>query len=333
MARTGRPTKARRATYDIAYGVEEPRLRRSRSAHKPLFPSKGRRHPKTAVATPPPVVMRREIPTRPADEKKHTRARRRFDIALPFPGAEMSLPMLPALHFSWRILSALMVMASVSALYFLWTLPMFRVPEPQVSGLQRITLADVNTVIGLSDQPVFTVDPSHIQQDLQQAFPEMSAITVEVHLPAAVIVNVAERTPLIDWKDGDREVWVDQQGVAFPPRGDPGKLIVVEGQIDTPVITGTARTATPFIDPQMVSAIQEMASMAPKKASIMYDPIHGLGWSDARGWEVYFGLDVSNMDTKLLVYSALVKKLKADGIQPAFISVEYADAPYYRMER
>jgi hypothetical protein len=333
MARNERSTKARRATYDIAYDMEQPRLRRTKNAHKPLIPSKGRRHPKIAVATPPPVVVRREIPSRPVAEKKHTRARRRFDVALPFPGAEMSLPRLPALHVSWRILSGLMVMALVSALYFLWTLPMFRVPAPQVSGLNRITLADVETVIGQSDQPVFTVDPSRIRQDMQQAFPEMSAITVEVHLPAAVIVNITERTPLIDWKDGDREVWVDQQGMAFPPRGDPGKLIVVEGQIDTTVITSTANTATQFIDPQMVIAIQDLASLAPKKATIMYDPDHGLGWSDARGWEVYFGFDVNDMDTKMSVYSALVKKLKADGVQPAFISVEYANAPYYRMER
>lgn len=333
MARSKRPKHVRHSTYSVAYDIEEPRLRRSKAAHKPLIPSLGRRRPKIAVATPPPVVMRREIPTRPTTESKHTRARRRFDVALPIPGAEMSLPRLPALHLSWRWLSGLMVMALVAALYFLWTMPMFRVPEPQVTGLQRVTLADVDTVIGLSDQPVFMVNPSGIKEDLQQAFPEMSAITVEVHLPAAVIVDVAERKPVIDWKDGDHEVWVDQQGVAFPPRGDPGKLVVVEGQIGSPVITSTVRTAIQFVDPQMVTAILDMASLTPKKAKIKYDADHGLGWSDFRGWEVYFGMDVSDMDTKLLVYQALVKQLKADGVQPAFISVEYANAPYYRMER
>jgi cell division protein FtsQ len=313
--------------------MEEPRLRRSKGARKPLIPSIGRRRPKTAVATPPPVVMRREIPTRPIAEKKHTRARRRFDVALPFPGAEVSLPALPALHLSWRILSGLMVMVLVASLYLLWTMPMFHVSGPKVSGLERVTLADVETVIGLSDQPVFTVNPAEIRQDLQQAFPEMSAITVEVRLPAIVLVDVAERTPLIAWKDGDRELWVDAQGVAFPPRGDPGALVTVEGRISSPVITSTLRNASQFVDPQMVTAVLEMAGMAPKKAHIIYDADHGLGWNDARGWEVYFGMDVNDMDTKLLVYKALVKKLKADGVEPAFISVEYANAPYYRMER
>lgn len=310
-------------------------MRRTKGGLKGLLPSKGHGHkrPRTAVITPPPVVVRREIPAPAAVEHRHTRSRRRFDVALPIPGAEMSLPRLPVLHVSWRILSGMMVVAFITVLYLFWTLPMFQVHAPKVNGLQRITLADVNTVIGLSNQPVFTVDPAAIRQNLQQAFPEMSAITVEVRLPATVVINLAERTPLIDWKDGDREVWVDQQGIAFPPRGDPGKLVVVEGQIDSGVVTDTARTAVPFISPQMVSAVLDMASLAPKKASIIYDPDHGLGWSDARGWEVYFGLDVSNMDTKLLIYKALVKQLKANGVQPAFISVEYANAPYYRMER
>ena len=333
MARTQRSTKVRRSTYHIAYDMEEPRLRRSKSAHKPLIPAIGRRRPKLAVATPPPVLMRREIPTRPVSEGKNTRARRRFDIALPFPGAEMSLPILPALHLSWRILSALMVVAAVAGLYFLWTLPQFRVTGMQVSGLHRVTLADVETVVSLPDQPVFTVDPTHIKQSLQQAFPEMSAITVEVRLPAAVIVNIAERTPVIDWNDGDREVWVDQTGMAYPPRGDPGRLVVMQGSIDSQAITNTMHSAVQFVDPQMVQAILDIKSMAPKKATIVYDGEHGLGWDDARGWQVFFGLDVTNMDTKLLVYSALVKKLKADGVEPAFISVEYANAPYYRMER
>jgi hypothetical protein len=36
---------------------------------------------------------------------------------------------------------------------------------------------------------------------------------------------------------------------------------------------------------------------------------------------------------KLTVYEAIVARMAYDGIQPALISVEYAHAPYYRMER
>jgi hypothetical protein len=36
---------------------------------------------------------------------------------------------------------------------------------------------------------------------------------------------------------------------------------------------------------------------------------------------------------KLLVYKAFVKKIKDEGITPAFINLEHVHAPYYRMER
>ena len=110
-------------------------------------------------------------------------------------------------------------------------------------------------------------------------------------------------------------------------------MVVLKGKIAQSVISSTLDSAVQFVDPQMVTAILNIKSMAPKKATMVYDKDHGLGWNDARGWQVFFGMDITNMDSKLLVYEALVKKLKADGVAPAFISVEYANAPYYRMER
>ncbi len=65
--------------------------------------------------------------------------------------------------------------------------------------------------------------------------------------------------------------------------------------------------------------------------TVEYDPKYGLGWPDSRGWKVFFGTNVSDMPLKLQVYKSLVDSLAQKGIQPAFISVQYANAPYYRM--
>ena len=67
--------------------------------------------------------------------------------------------------------------------------------------------------------------------------------------------------------------------------------------------------------------------------NLVYDSVHGLGWNDPKGWEVYFGSEDQDMEMKLTVYQALVDRLENEGIQPAMISVEYVHAPYYRMER
>jgi hypothetical protein len=82
----------------------------------------------------------------------------------------------------------------------------------------------------------------------------------------------------------------------------------------------------------MVSAILSMSAQAPAGTPLIYDALHGLGWKDAAGWEVYFG-DIRDIEMKLRVYQALVKRLQGEGLQPALISVEYVHSPYYRLER
>ncbi len=87
----------------------------------------------------------------------------------------------------------------------------------------------------------------------------------------------------------------------------------------------------PYISPDLVKAIQAIAPAVPQGTTVEYDPEYGLGWPDSRGWKVWFGTDVSDMPLKLEVYKSLVDSLTQKRIQPAFISVQYANAPYYRM--
>ena len=54
---------------------------------------------------------------------------------------------------------------------------------------------------------------------------------------------MVERVPVIAWKQDGNEVWVDAQGVAFPPRGEPQKALVnVEGHGTPPGFASTPST-------------------------------------------------------------------------------------------
>ena len=85
--------------------------------------------------------------------------------------------------------------------------------------------------------------------------------------------------------------------------------------------------------PKMVAAIVTTNEYTPENTILNFDPQHGLGWHDTkRGWDIYFGMDVSNIEEKLTVYKAIKAQLKEDGISPVLISVEHLHAPYYRLE-
>jgi hypothetical protein len=57
-----------------------------------------------------------------------------------------------------------------------------------------------------------------------------------------------------------------------------------------------------------------------------------MGWSDPQGWQVFFGSSTADMDSKLVTYRGIVDYLNQKHIKPKLISVEFAHAPFYRME-
>ena len=65
---------------------------------------------------------------------------------------------------------------------------------------------------------------------------------------------------------------------------------------------------------------------------MVYSVDHGLGWKEKKGWTVYLGLNLNDIDMKLQVYKAIEKYLKKAKLKPALVSVESVHAPYYRME-
>jgi cell division protein FtsQ len=142
-----------------------------------------------------------------------------------------------------------------------------------------------------------------------------------------------ERAPVLAWFEGGREVWVDGEGVAFPPRGEAGELVAVEGTPPSmpPVLESEQKPA--FAPPALVSAVLKMAERVPSDTPIAYDEQYGLGWRDYRGWQVYYGTDLDQIEMKLQVYEAMVDNLERQGIQPELISLEFLHAPYYRLER
>jgi hypothetical protein len=94
--------------------------------------------------------------------------------------------------------------------------------------------------------------------------------------------------------------------------------------------------AMPFLAAEAVTALLQIVEQAPNGATLIYEPAHGFGWLDRRGWKVFLGqissLDTAQIETKLLVYRAIMEEVKSAGAKPALISVEFVHVPYYQLE-
>ena len=194
---------------------------------------------------PPPVMARSSTSTATTPLRRRAKPRRRFAIALPMPGAEMQLPAIPQVRLSWRLASLALTILVGAALYLYWNTPLYTVTGAEISGLKRLTPLEVNTVLGVSGEPIFMVDAETIQQTLETEFPEFSAVETSVSLPASVVISVTERVPVAIWRQDGRSVYVAADGVAFPSRGqeiDPS-LPVIEASANPP-----APAAVPAVD-------------------------------------------------------------------------------------
>ena len=310
--------------------AEAARRRRAQRAVKEMEQTK--KHatrpvvPVTSRARPAPVSSRPMLVKKP----------RRFNIALGLPEFHLSKPKfaMPRMRANLRFASILISILLGAVIYLAFTLPYFFVPSATVLGNNHISAEEINSLLGVTGQNIFTVQPDELQTRLRMNYPELLSAEVKVYLSNHVYVTISERVPVIIWQRGEGYTWIDEAGVAFRPRGLQAGLvpvIAVDDPIPGIVAPGDLFTPPPYMQEELVDAILALSPLLPAGTSMTFDSAQGLGWKDSRGWQVYFGTSVEDMPLKARVYQSLVDSLMARNIYPAYINVMYPDAPYYRM--
>ena len=300
-----------------------------------------RSRPTRTSAGLPPVLARRGQQDMATPKRGLHSPRKRRDVALNVPGAEVRLPSLPSVRFGWRLLSGLILVMMLASGFMLLNTPTFQVDLVEVKGLERLTLADLDQVLGITGESVVSLDAGEIRQTLLSHFHGIQEVRVVVGLPASVQVTVQERQPVMAWDFQGETRWVDEAGIVFEPGSEDDQLpLTVHAEImpvlpetETADINGIVEPQYERFDVALVHVIQSMSKYLPAGALLAYDANNGLGWTDERGWQVYFGISLDEIDQKLIVYQSIVEKLDSEGIQPSLISVEYLHAPFYRLER
>jgi len=280
------------------------------------------------------------------EARSKAKPQRRIYLPTDTPGSEIRLPAMPEVKLGWRLLSAFLVILLGIGIYMLNFSDSFEISTLNLSGAQRIPAEEILDKLELSGKPIISVIPSEIEAQILAEFPDIKSATVRVELPANLTISIQERIPAITWIiDGEATTWVDDEGFTFPIRGEatiplkvmangdpPRPLGYIDPASEPAEETETPILPTPSVDPQFVASVLKLRTYIPAGAALLYDPENGLGWTDAQGWQVYLGTDVSQIDVKLVEYQKIVTALLEQNLQPVLISVEYIHAPYYRLE-
>lgn len=263
------------------------------------------------------------------------RGRRRFQVALPVAPTDFRRVNMPRLRLGWRSLSLTFATALGLLIYLAFQRPELRVVQAEITGNRLLAPSELNSVLNVAGQPIFTLIPEDLETRLRLHYPELVSVKVDVSMPNHVSVNIVERQPVIRWEQGGGYTWIAEDGIAFRPRGEVLGLISVVALAGPAIETVSVDplTPAPFISTEMVESLKGLASHVPPGEPVLYDAGLGFGWNDPRGWRVYFGTSAQDVELKMRVYDSMVASLTQRGIRPALINVTYPTAPYYRMSQ
>ena len=298
-----------------------------------------------------------------------TNPRRQYYVSLDTPGAELRLPAMPRLRPGPRLLSGFLALVCLVGIFSMLFSSMFILGMPVVKGLQRLTQSDIEAALDIANFNAVEVDAAELSARLLKQFDILETAQVSIGLPNQVNVKVIERSPVIAWQTEKETRWADEKGFLFTPAGESAQLLTITSPDQPPLYISPeqmkaiqdAETALLVaqdegdpkeiaaaqvelnqaklpqealqLDKPLLAAAQKLVSQLPEGTTLVYSAANGLGWLDAGGWDVYIGTDLTNFDQKLALYQSSIEQLNGQGITPAIISVEYLDAPYYRLER
>lgn len=286
--------------------------------------------------------------SRSASVATTNRIRRSYDMAASSPfqhTRRVNTSGLPHINFSMphigygpRWLSFFIALFCLLDLYLMLNMSPFIVYNADILGNERVSAQEIQSVLGVENQSVVSINPTQVESNILAAFPDISAARVELNIPNGVTVSVQERVPVVIWQQQNGETfWVDALGYKFQPRGQVDGLPVIMAAGNPPMAvteeTETAVGAQPFMPVELSKTIEAVSLNLPEGSNLIFDPQYGLGWNDPKGWKVFFGHVNNDNALKLQVYQSMLDHLAKENIQPTMISVEYPNAPFYRVEQ
>ena len=318
------------------------RQRRTQESRDKLKAYKNRKRLSTNT---PGVTVRSDTIGIPVIKRTNNRLRKKYTLTLGN-GVEMLLPAIPVIHPGWRILSTPLFLLMGALIYGMVTLPEFRVSEAVISGADRISPVDIESISEVNDQPIFFINPGAIEKELAEAYPELTGVSVEIDMPSQVAIHIEEKEPLFAWRNNEDVLWIDAFGSIFPSRGEADLIFTIESEEPPPLmITHSDQIASLVkengseasyigkqIDANIFESAVKLKAAFPDIETIAYNPRNGLGWIDENGMKVFIGISMDDIDAKLNMYSKIIAYLQNKGVQPSMISVAHLHAPFYRTD-
>jgi cell division septal protein FtsQ len=256
-------------------------------------------------------------------------ARRRKKIFLTTAAGKTSLApaVLDATMSARAISAAILFLVALAALELAFG-EAFYIYHPVVTGNQRVPADEIVAASQIETLHVVWLEPERAARTLVNNMPGLRAAFIWCGLPAECVIQVLEREPAFEWRQGQTRTWVDAEGMAFPARGQTPDIPIVEAASSVPALLPGHQ-----VDHALVSTLLELVRVLPEVKSFRYTTERGVEFNDPQGnWPVYVGVGRSQpgeMAARVTMWKAVAANLALRNVRPKFVDVRYPQAPYY----
>ncbi|MEO1286599.1 MAG: FtsQ-type POTRA domain-containing protein [Chloroflexota bacterium] len=227
--------------------------------------------------------------------------------------------------FNWRIVSGFMILLLSGVLALFFYSDAFYVSNIRVGGVNYMTVEEVFTYSRVANWHIFWITPEMVSENVEE-YASVADASVRIGWPPNMVtITVEEREPALIWEQNGVAVWVDVQGNVMDMRDERADLVRII--VEDPFIEGPLGDSN-GLDSDIVFGLLQLHDLRPDITAWRYDPVDGLGWRNANGWDVWLGIG-TDMDEKMRIYEVLSEQLIARGIQPGQLNIVDTDNPYY----
>jgi cell division septal protein FtsQ len=224
-----------------------------------------------------------------------------------------------------RSVATIVFLSLVALAVFLFNDNRFYVNTASIRGLRHTSAEQVYRQAGIDQVSIFWIDDREVERRIE-ALPYVKQATVQSALPNQVRIEVVEREPMVLWRVGGQEHWVDSEGVTMPVASSTtAQNLPVLWDLDGSTAANDGR-----LDPQLIASLRQVKQQAPEVTDFGYDRINGLQFRFPSGSFVYLG-HPEGMAKRVASLLVLHQSLASQGRTPAEINWRFEDGYYLRL--
>ena len=224
-----------------------------------------------------------------------------------------------------RSVAGMLFVGLAALAVFLFSDTRFYVQTAAIRGLRHTNAEQVYRQAGIDQYSIFWINDRETEKRIE-TLPYVKQATVHTALPNQVRIEIVEREPLVVWKVGGQEYWVDSEGVTMPVASPaPTQDLPVLWDLD-----GSTAASDGRLDPQLIASLRQVQQQAPEVTDFGYDRINGLQFRFPSGSFVYLG-HPEGMAKRVASLLMLHQSLASQGQAPAEINWRFENGYYLRL--